>query len=327
MYTSKKILYIALRLYANEITSKMKELGYDVDYYNEKPNDGFWCKTFVRFRVKPYFPLLDKYYKNLFDNVRDHKYEFIIFLRGEFLTINSIRYCRKVFPNTKLILYMWDSLTNYPQVSQLWQYFDKVFTFDRHDYIKYKEKGIEFLPLFYLDKYHFNNISEPSYKYDYSFIGTAHGDRPKIIKKLLCNCQNDNCFAYFYLPSHAVFYYNKLFIKDYKEVNRNDIHYQVLDTDACIKIYTDTKCIIDIESATQTGLTMRTVETLGMQKKLITTNKDIMNYDFYNSNNIYIMDRENPQVDSNFLSKPFESTSSEILNRYSLKSWVEKLLI
>ena len=37
---------------------------------------------------------------------------------------------------------------------------------------------------------------------------------------------------------------------------------------------------------------------IGLKKKLITTNKDIVNYDFYNSNNIMVVDRANFQIDT-----------------------------
>ena len=47
---------------------------------------------------------------------------------------------------------------------------------------------------------------------------------------------------------------------------------------------------------------MRTIEiALGMRKKSITTNLDIKEYDFYDKNNILIIDRKNPIINKEFL--------------------------
>ena len=322
-----RILYIALHLYADEIVSKMRELGYQVDYFNDKPNDGFWCKTLIRFNVLPYRIVLNQYYKKLFDQVSHYRYKYIVILRAEALTKQAIKYCRIKFPEAKLILYMWDSLQNYPRVKKLWKYFDKIMTFDRKDYQKNKEK-VEFLPLFYIDQYKSGNIENTETEFDWAFIGTAHADRPKIIRNLAEQSKKANrrYYSFMYLPSKIVFYFNKVFCKDYAGIARDSVNFSKLKTEECVNMYSKAKSIIDVESATQTGLTMRTIEILGMQKKLITTNRDIINYDFYNPNNIFVMDRDKPEIEDSFLDKPFIPTPQDILDRYSLENWVLTLL-
>ena len=48
----------------------------------------------------------------------------------------------------------------------------------------------------------------------------------------------------------------------------------------------DYRCVVDVENPGQHGLTMRSIEIIGLKRKFITTNPDIVNYDFYNSNNM-----------------------------------------
>jgi hypothetical protein len=50
------------------------------------------------------------------------------------------------------------------------------------------------------------------------------------------------------------------------------------------------KVILDIQQKGQTGLSLRPFEAIGLQKKLITTNASIRDYDFYHPNNIMIID-------------------------------------
>ena len=51
-----------------------------------------------------------------------------------------------------------------------------------------------------------------------------------------------------------------------------------------------------------------------------------MNYDFYNENNILIIDRENPVIDQNFIDLPYELLPNEIYEKYSLSSWIIEVL-
>ena len=73
-------------------------------------------------------------------------------------------------------------------------------------------------------------------------------------------------------------------------------------------------------------MTMRTIEILGLKRKLITTNKDIVNYDFYNSNNILVIDRDNPKFDISFIEKPYIELKEEIYKKYSLENWILEIL-
>ena len=104
------------------------------------------------------------------------------------------------------------------------------------------------------------------------------------------------------------------------------INYKMLPLAEAYSMYSKAKCVMDIESSTQTGLTMRTIEMIGLRKKLITTNKDIVNYDFYNENNIMIVDRENFKIDKVFFEKPYVNLDEKIYEKYALKNWILRVL-
>lgn len=71
---------------------------------------------------------------------------------------------------------------------------------------------------------------------------------------------------------------------------------------------------------------MRSIEIVGLRKKLITTNKDIVNYDFYHPDNILILDRRNPVIDRSFFEKPYKMLEERIYGKYSLSSWLTQIL-
>ena len=71
---------------------------------------------------------------------------------------------------------------------------------------------------------------------------------------------------------------------------------------------------------------MRTIETLGAKKKLITTNKQIIEYDFYNPANVLVVDRKNPVIPDVFMITPYVEIPQEIYNKYYIDSWRDTLL-
>lgn len=325
MITGKRILFIALKGYSDAIIKKLIASGNVVDYFNDKPSDGFLCKSLVRFRIKLYDGFITSYYKKIIEQCNGNTYDYIFVLRGEYITTDALKLLRKHFGESKMILYMWDSIKNNKGIETKWMYFDKVYSFDRHDCLKYPT--LIFRPLFFVDLYSQYKNSKEDARYDLSFIGTAHGDRLHIISNVISQCKlfHKNYFTYLYSPHKFVFYYNKLFNPYYKQFTKNDVKFSMLPFEETAKICSLSKCIIDIENITQTGLTMRTIETLGLGKKLITTNKDIRYYDFYNDNNIAIVDRENIKVDFNFIDTPYQELSSAIYKKYSLDGWINDI--
>lgn len=328
----KRVLLIALPGYSKGMIKQMEALGAEVDYINDKPNDGFLCKTLGRMQIKFYQKVIDQYYFQKIDGLKNNPYDYILVIRGEYTTSGALIRLREVFPKAKIILYMWDGLhkQNTRNIEKKWKYYDSVYTFDRIDYEENKDK-LHFLPLYYYEEYLPKESKDPNstnFKYDVSFIGTGHADRVKIIKEAMAQCRDKGMktFQYIFMPHFLVFIYNKLLNKDFRNVKKSEIHFEMLPFETLYQTYADSRCVIDVENPGQHGLTMRTIELIGLKRKFITTNSDIVNYDFFNSNNIQVIDRKKPVVEMEFFNKPYEELPSEIYDKYSLKSWVLTVL-
>lgn len=319
----KKVLLIALPGYSDGIADQMRRMGAEVDYLNDKPNDGAVCKIFGRLKIKLYQKIINKYYKEKLSIYKNKRYDYILVIRGEYTTEKALRIIKELFPKSKLILYMWDSLKNNKGIEEKWRLYDKIFTFDRIDYLNNKDK-IEFLPLYYYEEYlpQIDHEAEPEYVV--SFIGTGHQDRIKIVKNIAeqCNKIGKKTFMYCYMPHKIVYLQNKLMNPYFRRVTIDDVHFSMLPFSKVYEIYMKSKCIMDIESTAQCGLTMRSIETIGLKRKLITTNRDIANYDFYNTNNILIVDRNNFNIDPKFFDIPYKKLEDSIYEKYSLRNWI-----
>lgn len=325
----KKILFIAAGTYAaaSGLKCKMESLGAKVDFINDKPNEGVVCKTLGRLHIKEYIPVLEKYYKKQLDQFKSNEYDKIFIIKGEYTPIMSLVYIKRLFPKSEMILYMWDSIKNNRGIEKKWQYFDRTITFDRIDYLNHK-KELEFWPLFYYED-HIPEIDVlNNYKYDLAFVGTGHGDRFKIAKQAeeYCHKRNLKFYSYLFLPHKLVYWYNKIFNRDFKSAKVEDFHYSMMSFEQMYGIYNSSRCVIDVESRTQCGLTMRTIEMIGLHKKLITTNKDIVHYDFYNENNILVVDRDNFQIKEDFLEREYKKLDESLYYKYTLESWLCHIL-
>ena len=185
------------------------------------------------------------------------------------------------------------------------KYFDTLHSFDLEDCQGHRE--LNFRPLFYTDDF-CRDLSYTEHKYDVSFIGTIHSDRYKVVKALkkivAHKCLNG--YWYCYLQSKFIYHFYKATKDEFSDSQIEDFKFEKKDSSEIADIVNQSKSVLDIQHPNQTGLTMRTIEMIGMNKKLITTNASIVNYDFYNKKNILIIDRDNPQIDVSFFSTPYE---------------------
>lgn len=323
----KKVLFIAPKFFGYEIEIKkeMENLGAKVSYYDERPQNSNVMKALIRLNLKKIVEnKIDEYFNTIINESKNVKYDFVFFIVPETISVKQLCTLKTLQKNAEFILYMWDSIRNKKNTKELIKYFDKIYTFDETDLEENKE--FIFRPLFYINDYKYirknNNI-----KNDICFIGTAHSDRYHLLKNIEKQAikKNLTCFYYFYFPSKIYFWLRRAFDSNFKNVKYKDFSFKSMSKKDLLNVISESNSIIDIQHPSQSGLTMRTLEILGAGKKLITTNNEIINYDFYDENNILVIDRENPIVDLEFFSKNYNKVDNKILERYSLEFWIKEM--
>lgn len=85
------------------------------------------------------------------------------------------------------------------------------------------------------------------------------------------------------------------------------------------------KAVLDLLRENQTGISFRVFEAIGLQKKIITSNQHVRNLDFYDPNNILIIDPNNPAIPRSFLESPYIPIPNAVYRKYTLEGWVEKV--
>ena len=98
-----------------------------------------------------------------------------------------------------------------------------------------------------------------------------------------------------------------------------------IQVDKVADLIKKSKIIIEVQRKEQIGLSFRVFEALGHHKKLVTTNADVVNYDFYNPQNILVVDEDNIQIPDDFVTSEYIPIDDNILDQYRLKHWVKRV--
>lgn len=197
----------------------------------------------------------------------------------------------------KIIVYFWNFIDNHNKNILEDTNVDEFWTFDRQDSRKYK---LKYNPQFYTKAVKIKNHKNKTN--DIVFLG-----RPKDRKNEIIEINNKMK--------------EKGLVTNFKIIeNEKDF----VPYDKYLEMLSDTKCILDYNQKGQCGLTLRPMEALFLEKKLITNNKDIINYDFYNPNNIFVLGIDDIDKIKEFIDSPYEKIDEEIINYYDFESWLNR---
>jgi hypothetical protein len=322
MLENKSILYIGPRFfgYEVEIQKTLEAFGAEVDFYDDRPSNDFLMKLFIRLKFKSFVQRkIEDYYHRIYENIKLKTYDYVFVIAPETLNYEKLEQIKKIQSKAEYILYMWDSFENKNSFNTI-DLFDKVITFDSNDATKYK---LNFLALFYIKKY--EEISDiDKHTYAICFTATAHSDRYQIAKKIEKQLNNFNLsmVSFFYLPNSVMYWVRKLFINKYQYGSISDFSFSSLSQSEIISIVESSQAVLDVNHPLQYGLTSRSIEALGANRKLITTNSNVKTYDFYNENNILIIDRKNPFINEEFFHTDYIKPNKETYEKYSLENWL-----
>ena len=322
----KRILFFSAHLfgYQNDIRLAMESVGAIVDYYDERPANNFLVKVVIRINRNLLAGYINHYYNKIIKETLQKEYDYVFFIKGESISASNVRRLKQFHPEANFIIYHWDSIANNSNAQNLLPYFDRVFSFDKIDC---ERLGLHFLPLFYTPDYANIPYYDKEIKYDMLFVGTTHSDRYKLVKRIEEQIikMGGLCLTWFYFPSKILYYKMKIQNSYLRQIPVHTFHFKPMSKELLLQLYAGSRIIIDVQHPKQTGLTMRCIETLGAKRKLITTNYYIIEYDFYNPDNILVVDRNLPYVPEKFLNEPYRDTPKEIYESYSIKNWLSSI--
>lgn len=318
-----KILFLNLNFmeYDRKIAEAMSQHGLIVTNYNYSPNPTPIHRLLRLITGKRAMQIATDFaQKKLIRLFQKNHYDVVFMTAGHRMKVDTLVRLKQINPSALFVWYSWDYEELVDNFSNKIQCFDIVYNFERRQAKKY---GIGFKPLFYCEP-----LGNTLKDIDIGFVGTYHSNRHDYICRILDKYPDISSEIYI-LKHDERNSFNK--VKDTllgrKLYLEKYCHTKGLSYDRTIDITKRSRCVLDFPYIGQEGLTIRTIESLGAKCKLITTNKNIVNYDFYDSNNIYIIDTDNMELpDENFFSSNYKDVPDDIYQSYSLNSWIEWLI-
>ena len=208
------------------------------------------------------------------------------------------KFIKRVNPKCKVILFYWNTIADRTRKSYLKDpNIDEFYTFDKMDAKKY---GIKYNSQFYSNEI---ELPKNDIKYDVFFIGRDKGRKNELLslEKKLSKLGLKTKF---------------IIVSD----ERNFISYQEY-----LNILSQSRVILDYVTSYQTGLSLRCMESIFFSKKIITNNPYIKDYDFYDKDNIFILNkRSNIKQLNKFINGEFKSIDKDIIDEYDYLSWIER---
>ena len=220
---------------------------------------------------------------------------------------NIIKFIYKRNPKCRIIVWYWNPLATIQRVPKKYRKYCEEWSFDRKDCDKY---GLKYNVQFSFQKIFENKETKKVYElyfvgYDKGRLNSLLELKKKIsiseekVKFIVVKDKNSKIIDYAY--SSPVSYEENL---DY--LSKSDT-------------------IIEFVQGGQNGITVRCIEALFSMKKIITNNKEIIKYNFYNKNNIFVYDEKSVSIKQleDFLKAEYNNIDLDIMSQYDFSYWLK----
>lgn len=312
-----KVLFLApvFYNYYQVIAEEIRRKGYELDIFLfpssflYKLIDNFSALRGVKkLYIDCYFAFLKK--------KLGKKYEKILVIKGSVVPTFFYDYLKERYPTTSYILYIWDDVKLDQQELSVAHYFDLKYTYNKTDAEKY---GFIYRPMFYVP---FPNIDSVVKDTDVFYIASYREGRFSFSRKISELMKSYGMKMNVYLRVGMI---SQIFISKRREY-KSWFHSKNMPYLRMMEVLASSKICVELCRPGQQGLSTRPFEALATNTKVITTNADIINYDFYNSNNVIVVEEQNPIIPKSWVLAPYESIPENIKKRYSLSTFVNELL-
>ncbi|WP_415329120.1 hypothetical protein [Chryseobacterium sp. MMS23-Vi53] len=237
--------------------------------------------------------------------------DYILVIRPDNFPIDFIKNLKQ--KTKKLIAYQWDGIEKFPEIKNYFNLFDTFFCFEKVE----SQPNIRSITNFYFD------ILPPSFKkYDTEkpklyFVGLYWKSREEKIDKFIDNVSNLSVDL-------------SIFIQYFKEPEKRNekIRYTQnrISFAENLELVKDSDVLLDFVDPLHNGLSIRFFEGLYYEKKVITDNIMVKNYDFYHPDNIFVVENDNYKNIEQFLKTPYHQLSEEIVKKYGFSNWIKQII-
>lgn len=241
-----------------------------------------------------------------------NKYQKIILFDSIYNNLIGSFIGNKITKDQKVFVYSWNTILDKKQEKIIFHAKKrfKVYSFDKFDCNKY---DLSYAPMVYCENaVELNNEKIDNNKYDVCFVGKDKG-RTDYLYNLYQKFTEKKVKCKFYILGNKIEEYESsgfCFISNYMSYKDSR------------ELINSSKAVLDIQQEGQEGITIRIVEALFCNKKVITNKVNIADYDFYSNKNIFCLGVDNFDNIVDFINCKNEIIDSSIMEKYEITTWI-----
>jgi hypothetical protein len=294
---AKNILFLTYN--SDDIFSKkIKDKNIDIQQIYWQKNR--MCKAIRYLHLQLKLPFLSLWMGHWKKNLS--KYDMVI-IPASRLTPPIVSYINKISPRLHIIVWFANPVSRDYRIEPYKNLSCELWSFDKVNCTEYQMK--------YNTQYYFDtiNILQNETLFDVIFVGADKGRLNKLLN-IEYELNTMGLKTYFHITATR---------RENNPAYKNRVSYETI-----IEYISRTNVILDILQDNQSGLTLRPLEALFLSKKLITNNKDVVNYDFYDRNNIFVLGLDDKNTLFDFIKTPYKPISEENIQYYDFSKWIQR---
>ncbi|MDH1881989.1 hypothetical protein [Empedobacter sp. GD03797] len=237
------------------------------------------------------------------------KFDYCFIIRGDLIPENVLKYARSV--STKMIDYQLDGLSVSEKILEYNKLFDQIYVFDVQDVVNYPNYNLKAITNCFFEEENDENI-----EWDIYYTGMYLEERVLKINYLVNMLVN----------KELNYNINLLTGRNFKEINNVKFIKHGISYEKNILLTKKSNILLDFKREEHDGLSLRFFEALNFNKKIITDNKAVVEYDFFNPKNIYVTDFVNFDGLNEFLNFPYQEIDDSVKQKYNFKNWIQQIL-
>lgn len=261
-----------------------------------------------RLRTLHYHTKLSKTYwydswKNIVQN-----YDTVI-LFDVFFDSDVAEYIEKIAPRARLIVFYRNPWENNYYISEEAKKHCEIWSFDKEDCKNY---GLKYNHQFYIDIA--DTIpADKKYESDILFIGK---DKKRLARLMAIDSdlKKAGLNPFIYVVGDRI---------QYTSEQEAFMHKEHISYEEILKYNKNTQCLLELMQENQVGFTLRTVEAMFFNKKLVTNNPYVKTCDFYDPRNIYVIGKETRSLVDFIKKEPPAAWTRETVYSYSFEHWLQ----
>lgn len=231
-----------------------------------------------------------------------------VILFDVFLDSDVAEYIEKTAPNARLIVFYRNPWDNNYYISEEAKKHCEIWSFDKEDCKNY---GLKYNHQFYINIA--DTIPEDSkYASDILFIGK---DKKRLARlmEMDVSLKQAGLHPFIYVVGDRI---------QYTPEQEAFMHKEHISYEEILKYNKNTHCLLELMQENQVGFTLRTVEAMFFNKKLVTNNPYVKTCDFYDPKNVYVIGTESRSLVDFLKNEPPASWNKEIVYSYSFEHWL-----